>query len=128
MLLYLIPNPQADHPQLVSDILDIVGNSVTVAPIELHETAADSAAAAAAAAAADATAAAAAAAAAAVAGPVIHQQASELTPLGKRRFFRVCYLLCVQTPVGGSMTISLLLFFEVVVSGRLVSRLSKSCS
>eukprot|EP00903_Cladosiphon_okamuranus_P013394 g12482.t1 len=30
--------PAADHPQLVTDILDIVGNSVTVTPIELPET------------------------------------------------------------------------------------------
>lgn len=36
---------QADHPQLVSDILDIVGNSVTVTPIELPEAGAADAAA-----------------------------------------------------------------------------------
>ena len=41
--------PQADHPQLVSDILDIVGNSVTVTPIELPEAGGTDAAAAAAA-------------------------------------------------------------------------------
>lgn len=40
--------PQADHPQLVSDILDIVGNSVTVTPIELPEAGVPNAAAAAA--------------------------------------------------------------------------------
>eukprot|EP00752_Nemacystus_decipiens_P003860 g3552.t1 len=42
--------PAADHPQLVSDILDIVGNSVTVTPIELPEAGVADAAAAAAAA------------------------------------------------------------------------------
>lgn len=69
---------QADHPQLVSDILDIVGNSVTVAPIELPEATAGGAAAAAT---ADAAAAAATAdAAAAATGPVIYHQASYGAP------------------------------------------------